>query len=140
MLKTKLLHPEILEALGSNGHGAKVLISDGNYPASTGVPATAKKVFLNLAPGMLSVVDVLKVIAETIPVESALVMTPPDGAEQPIHKEFKEILGNEVPLVSTKRFEFYTEAKSSDTCLVIATGEIRRFANILLTIGVVKYE
>jgi L-fucose mutarotase len=140
MLKTKLLHPVILEALGSNGHGAKVLISDGNYPASTGVPATAKKVFLNLAPGMLSVVDVLKVIAETIPVESALVMTPPDGAEQPIHKEFKEILGNDVPLVSTKRFEFYTEAKSPDTCLVIATGEIRRFANILLTIGVVKYE
>ena len=140
MLKTKLLHPEILQALGSNGHGAKVLISDGNYPASTGVPVTAKKVFLNLAPGMLSVVDVLSVVSQAIPVESALVMTPPDGAEQPIHKEFKEILGNEVPLVSTKRFEFYTEAKSSDTCLVIATGEIRRFANILLTIGVVKYE
>jgi L-fucose mutarotase len=140
MLKTKLLHPEILQALGSNGHGAKVLISDGNYPAITGVPQTARKVFLNLAPGMLSVVDVLKVIAETIPVESALVMTPPDGAEQPIHKEFKEILGAEIPLVSTKRFEFYTEAKSPDTCLVIATGEIRRFANILLTIGVVKYD
>jgi L-fucose mutarotase len=140
MLKTKLLHPEILQALGSNGHGAKVLISDGNYPASTGVPATARKVFLNLAPGLLSVIDVLKVIIETIPVESALVMTPPDGSEQPIHKEFKEILGSEIPLVSTKRFEFYTEAKSPDTCLVIATGEIRRFANILLTIGVVKYE
>ncbi len=140
MLKTKLLHPEILQALGSNGHGAKVLISDGNYPATTGVPQTAKKVFLNLAPGMLSVVDVLSVVSQTIPVESALVMTPPDGAEQPIHKEFKEILGNDVPLVSTKRFEFYTEAKSPDTCLVIATGEIRRFANILLTIGVVKYE
>jgi L-fucose mutarotase len=89
---------------------------------------------------MLSVVDVLKVIAETIPVESALVMTPPDGAEQSIHKEFKEILGIEVPLVATKRFEFYAEAKSPDTCLVIATGEIRRFANILLTIGAVKYE
>jgi L-fucose mutarotase len=140
MLKTKLLHPEILQALGSNGHGAKVLISDGNYPASTGVPQTAKKVFLNLAPGILSVIDVLKVITDTIPVESALVMTPPDGMEQPIHKEFKEILGSEIPLVSTKRFEFYTEAKSPDTCLVIATGEIRRFANILLTIGVVKYE
>ena len=140
MLKTKLLHPEILQALGSNGHGAKVLISDGNYPASTGVPATAKKVFLNLAPGMLSVVDVLSVVSLTIPVESALVMTPSDGVEQPIHKEFKEILGNDVPLVSTKRFEFYTEAKSPDICLVIATGEIRRFANILLTIGVVKHE
>lgn len=119
MLKTKLLHPDILQALGSNGHGAKVLISNGNYPASTGVPATAKKVFLNLSPGMLSVVDVLTVVSQTIPIESALIMTPPDGTEQPIHKEFKEILGNDVPLVATKRFEFYTEAKSPDTCLVM---------------------
>ncbi|HDR52679.1 MAG TPA: RbsD or FucU transport [Mariniphaga anaerophila] len=140
MLKTKLIHPEILQALGSNGHGAKVLISDGNYPATTGAPQTAKKVFLNLAPGMLSVIDVLKVISEAIPVESALVMTPPDGEEQPVYREFKEILGAGIPLVSTKRFEFYAEVKSPDTCMVIATGEIRRFANILLTIGVVKYE
>jgi L-fucose mutarotase len=34
--------------------------------------------------------------------------------------------------------EFYQEAKSPDTALVIATGEQRRFANLLLTIGVVK--
>ena len=59
MLKINLLHPEILSVLGSNGHGARILIADGNYPFSTGVPPTARKVFLNLAPGMLSVVDVL---------------------------------------------------------------------------------
>jgi L-fucose mutarotase len=36
-----------------------------------------------------------------------------------------------------KRFEFYDEARSSDTALVIATGEQRVYANILLVIGVV---
>jgi L-fucose mutarotase len=138
MLKTKLLHPEILQALGSNGHGARVLITDGNYPASTGVPSTAKKVFLNLAPGKLLVTDVLTTIAEYIPIESATVMIPPDGSDQPIFQEFGEILGDDVPLEKIKRFEFYDKAKSPDTCLVIATGEVRRFANILLTIGVVK--
>ena len=125
-------------ALGSNGHGAKILIADGNYPFSTCSPATAKKVFLNLAPGMLSVSDVLKVMAEYVPVESALVMLPPDAAPQEIHEEYERILGSEVPLSKVKRFEFYDAAKSDDTCLVIATGEMRRFANILLTIGVVK--
>jgi L-fucose mutarotase len=138
MLKTKLLHPEILMALGSNGHGAKILIADGNYPFSTGSPSTAKKVFLNLAPGMLSVPDVLKVLAEFVPVESALVMLPPDAAPQEIHDEYEGILGNEIPVSKVKRFESYDAAKSGDTCLVIATGEMRRFANILLTIGVVK--
>jgi len=139
MLKTKLLHPEILEALGSNGHGAKILIADGNYPFKTGVPEHAKKVFLNLAPGMFSVPDVLKVINDAIPVESYYVMLPPDETPQAIHDEFTNILGENTPVTKLKRFDFYKEARSSDTSLIIATGEMRRFANILLTIGVVKF-
>jgi L-fucose mutarotase len=139
MLKTKLLHPEILSVLGSNGHGSRILIADGNYPFTTGVPETARKVFLNLAPGMLSVIDVLKIINDTIPVESYLVMLPPDETPQPIHDEFLDILGNSIPVTKVKRFDFYKEARSADTCLVIATGEIRRFANILITVGVVKF-
>jgi L-fucose mutarotase len=137
-LKRNLLHPEILATLGSNGHGAKVLIADGNFPFTTSVPETARKVFLNFTADMLSVVNVLTVLSTCIPIESASVMIPPDESDQPIHQEFVHILGTEVPLKKLKRFDFYDEAKSADTCLVIATGETRRFANILLTIGVVK--
>jgi len=139
MLKTKLLHPEILSALGSNGHGSRLLIADGNYPFTTGVPEKAQKVFLNLSPGMVSVTDIVKVIKEVIPIESYLVMLPPDETPQEIHEEFLNILGDSIPVTKVKRFDFYKEAQSPDTCLVIATGEIRRFANILITIGVVKY-
>ena len=138
MLKTKLLHPEIWMALGSNGHGSRVLIADGNFPVTTATPVTAKKVFLNFAPDMLSVTDILKVLATCIPIESAIVMVPPDESDQAIHLEFVEILGADVPLKKLKRFDFYDEAKSADNCLTIASGETRRFANILLTIGVVK--
>ena len=140
MLKTKLLHPEILSALGSNGHGSRLLIADGNYPFTTGVPETARKVFLNLAPGMLSVIDVLKVIKEVIPIESYFILVPPDENPQSIHSEFLDILGNEIPVTKVKRFDFYKEARSQDTFLVIATGEVRRFANILITVGVVKQD
>ncbi len=139
MLKTKLLHPEILSALGGNGHGSRILIADGNYPFTTGVPDNAKKVFLNLSPGMFSVTDVLKVINDAIPIESYLVMLPPDETPQAIHDEFLNILSEGTPVTKVKRFDFYKEARSADTCLVIATGEIRRFANILITIGVMKY-
>lgn len=139
MLKTNLLHPEILAVLGRNGHGSKLLIADGNYPFTTGVPETAQKVFLNLSPGMISLTDVLKVIKDAVPIESYLVMLPPDETPQTIHDEFLNILGEDTPVTKVKRFDFYKEARSPDTCLVIATGEIRRFANILITIGVVKY-
>lgn len=138
MLKTKLLHPEILMALGSNGHGAGILIADGNYPFTTCSPVTAKKVFLNLSPGVLCVSQVLQAVVDYVPVESALVMLPPDAAPQEIHETYAKILGSDVPFSKVNRFEFYDAAKSGNTCLVIATGEMRRFANILLTIGVVK--
>lgn len=140
MLKTKILHPEILFALGSNGHGSRLLIADGNYPFTTGVPENARKVFLNLAPGMFSVTDVLKVIKDSIPIESYMVLIPPDEAPQGIHDEFLVILGEDIPVTKLKRFDFYKEARSQETCLVIATGETRRFGNILITIGVVKQD
>ena len=137
MLKTKLLHPEILSILGSNGHGSRILIADSNFPFSTCPPPTAKKVFLNFAPGMLRVTDVLTVLKDFIPVETAMIMVPPDENMLDIHSEYAELLGTDIPLKKLKRFEFYNEVRSDDTCLVIATGETRRFANILLVIGVV---
>jgi L-fucose mutarotase len=135
MLKTKLLHPEILLALGSNGHGSKILIADGNFPISTCTSGCCKKVFLNFSPNSLTVTEVLKVIKDYVPIETALFFIPMDESAQPIHNEFEKILGEGVSLKHKKRFEFYQEVKSEDTCLAIATGDTRLFANILLTIG-----
>jgi L-fucose mutarotase len=137
MLKTKLLHPEILCALGSMGHGSRILIADGNFPFKTHTPAAAAKVFLNLMPGVVPVTQVLEALVETVPIESASVMVPPDGAYQPVFDEY----ANHLPGVEMKRYkrlEFYQEANAGQTGLVIATGEQRRFANLLLTIGVIR--
>lgn len=134
MLKTTLLQPEILEALGSAGHGAKVLIADGNFPFSTRGKPDAKHVYLNLAPGMLTVTDILKVLVTAIPIEAAEVMQPPTG-EPPIFAEFRQILNMELKPLG--RFEFYDAASDKDVALVIASGEQRIYANLLLTIGVV---
>jgi L-fucose mutarotase len=138
MLKTRLLHPEVLAALASNGHGSRVLIADANYPFSTGVGAAARKVFLNFTPGKLTVVDVLEVLAESIVIESALLMAPPEGPMPEAHAQYRAVLGAEVPVETRARFAFYDEARSAETGLVIATGDTRRFANVLLTIGVVR--
>lgn len=136
MLKIKLLHPDILMALGSNGHGDRILIADSNFPVSTCPPPLCKKIFLNFSPGLLTATDVLKVIKDFIPIEKGIIMMPPDESKQSIHTEFQEILGEGITLIRKKRFAFYQEVRSKDTCLVIATGETRRFANILLVMGV----
>lgn len=139
MLKTRLLHPEILAALGEAGHGAQVLIADGNYPLATRSNPDAYRVFLNLAPGQLTVTDVLDVIADAIPVEAAHVMGPDDGTEPSIYADFRRLLPD-TELQRLDRFEFYDMARGPDTALAIATGEHRIYANILLTIGVVMPE
>src|SRR4051812_26429535 len=100
MLKSALLHPHILSALGKAGHGSKVLISDGNYPHWTKRGSNAEVVYLNLAPGQLSVTDVLKVLIGTIPIEAAQVMDysrtgPYALKEEPsIWGEFRQIFGS----------------------------------------------
>ena len=137
MLQYQLIHPEILAALGTAGHGAQILIADGNYPFSTGTNASARRVFLNLAPDLLKVTDVLAVLVTAIPIESARVMMPDTGTEPPIFEEFRELLDPNMELYGLSRYDFYAAARGPDLALVIATGERRVYANILLTIGVV---
>lgn len=147
MLKHQLLHPQISAALAKAGHGSKVLISDGNYPHWTKRGPNAEVVYLNLAPGMVSVTDVLKVLVSAIPIEAAEVMEPMKTGpyalkeDPPIWNEFRQILhaaGADVELQKVERFRFYEVAGTPDVCLTVATGEQRIYANLLLTIGVVK--
>jgi L-fucose mutarotase len=149
MLKSQLLQPEILNALGKAGHGAKVLIADGNFAFGALIHSRAKCVWLNLAPGLVTVTDVLKVLIDAIPIEAVDVMTPESGEEPSIHQDFRSILNEaqrsrrmaaDAPMTKHTRFAFYDVTRSPDTILVIATGEQRIYANIVLTIGVVMPE
>jgi len=137
MLKYGLTHPEILSALGSAGHGSKVLVADGNYPFTTGSNPAAAHVYLNLTRGFAPVDQVLAVLVNALVIEAAHVMTPAEGPEPPIFGAFRDILPADVPLQGLERFSFYDSAREQDVALVIATGEQRIYANILLTIGVV---
>src|SRR5581483_9911954 len=137
MLKYQLLHPEILHALGTAGHGAKVLIADGNYPLVTRSNPASQRVYLNLAPGLVTVTDVLRVLVQAIPIEAAEVMMPDVGDEPPIFNEFRNLLPNTLELQKLERFPFYEAASTPAIALAIATGEQRIYANLLFTIGVI---
>lgn len=140
MLKSKLLHPEILRVLASSGHFSQVLIADGNYPFVSRSGPNATTVYLNLMPGIPKVTDVLEALLEMIPVQDAAIMQTPTGEQAPIHDEFGKMLPAGLELKRLERYAFYDAACSPLTSLVIATGETRRFANLLLTIGVVKLD
>jgi L-fucose mutarotase len=136
VLKYQLIHPEILRGLAEAGHGAQVLIADGNYPLGTKSHPSARRIYLNLAPDLVRVTDVLQVLVNAIPIESAHVMLPENGPEPAIFAEFRRQLPG-IDLEPLGRFAFYDAARGSDLAVAIATGERRIYANLLLTIGVV---
>ncbi len=137
MLTSKLLHPQILHVLGGSGHGGKVLIADGNYPFNTRAHPAAERVYLNLSPGKLLVSDVLETLISAIPIESVDVMTTDSGVEPEIYADFRSLLPY-LTLRTANRFAFYELCMDKDVALVVATGDQRLYANILITIGVVK--
>lgn len=107
----------------------------------------AEVVFLNLTAGRPTVTEVLEVILSAIPVEAAEVMDtlksgPYAMKEDPdIWREFRQLLagaGLDLKLRKVERMAFYEQASDSSLCLIIATGEQRIYANLMLTIGVVN--
>ncbi len=139
MIKGKLIHPEILGALAACGHFSRLLIADGNFPVATMTHPGARRVFLNLMPGVPTVTQVLEAIVSVTEVQAAQVVAPPDDAFRAVHQEYRALLPAEIKWEEKERWAFYEEVKSADTGLVIATGDVRRFANLLLTVGVVRF-
>ncbi|XCB29796.1 RbsD/FucU family protein [Arcanobacterium hippocoleae] len=138
MLYGAMTHPELLRALAAAGHGAKILIADGNYPYSVAAPPRCERISLNLAPGMLTVMDVLNVLKNTIPIEAAAIMVPAPGGpplDPQVHSDYRNALPG-VEFREIDRFRFYEEAADDYVAVLIATGDQRLYANIILTIGV----
>lgn len=144
MLKTQLLHPDILRVCARAGHHAKILIADGNYPASTKKGPNAELVCLNLAPGCVTVCETLRAVLSAVPVDYANTMgIPADDdyarkGEPPIWKEFRKIIRNDgvkAKLEPISKWDFYKAVESPDHVLTIQTGDQALWANVLLTLG-----
>ena len=144
MLKHQLLHPEISAILARAGHHAKVLIADGNYPASTKLGPNATLVSLNLAPGIVTVSQVLATLLTAIPVDEVNTMgIPADDpyAQQgnpPVWADYRQVVadaGLKLELTPISKWDFYEAVASPDHVLTIQTADQNLWANVLLTLG-----
>lgn len=135
MIKSDIIHPDLLQALAQCGHKANILITDANYSFLTNTSTQARIIWLNFSPGMISSVIILEKILAYINVEKATLMTSPVDFNNTIECEYRSMLSEAIEIEHVERNSFYSQAKSSDTILVIASGETRRFANILLTVA-----
>ncbi len=145
MLYHGLVHPKILEVLGRAGHHAKVLVADGNYPASSTLGPHAELVSLNLSPGVVTCTQVLEALVTAIPIEAAHTMdyerTGPYAlkADPPVWADYRTVFKKakvDVKLQPIEKWDFYKAVATPDHVLTIQTADQQRFANLLLVMGV----
>ncbi len=145
MLKHQLLHPTINEILGRAGHHAKILIADGNYPASTKKGPNAELVCLNLMPGVVTCTQVLQAILSAAPIDCVNTMmyeaSDPYAIKEdpPVWADYQEVIraaGLNLALEPIPKWDFYKAVETPDHVLTILTADQQRFANVLLSVGV----
>ena len=140
MIRGKLIHPEILAALAScrarlDGADLRRQLPPRDGPVDRG----AKRVYLNLSPGLLTVSQVLDVLVEAIPIERAALMIPQEpGAPTPdAHADLLAACRRASRSTASCGWTSTPRPTPRTLALVIATGDLRLYANVLLTIGVI---
>ena len=145
MLTQLLIHPKINEVIGRSGHHGKILIADGNYPASSKKGRNAEVVSLNLMPGVVTCDQVLMAVLSAVPIEKIETMkTETSGpyaldGDPPVWSLYRQTIeraGLSLQLNPIEKWDFYEAVATDDHVLTIQTGDQQRYANILLSIGV----
>ena len=137
-----ILPPELLKVLCEMGHGDRIVLSDGNFPAeSMGKDAVVIRCDGHGVP------ELLDAILQLFPLDtyvekpvSLMEVVPGDPVETPIWDVYKDIIQKHDPRGGSavgyiERFAFYEEAKK--VYAIVATGEKALYANIMLQKGVV---
>jgi L-fucose mutarotase len=137
MLKSTLLHPDILRAIARGGHHSRILIADGNYPAATKKGPNAELVCLQLSPGIPTVAQTLRAILSAIPIDHLHTMGIPSDDPYAKHGEppaWAES-GAALTLDPVLKWDFYKQVESPDHILTIQTADQALWANVLLVVG-----
>ena len=144
MLKgiSPLVSPDLLKALCEMGHGDRLVISDGNFPAES-MGKNAKVIRMDGH----GVPEILDAILQLFPLDTyvekpvgLMEVVPGDPVETPIWNTYFDTVQKydargENAVQYIERFAFYAQAK--EAYAIIATGESALYANILLQKGVV---
>lgn len=131
-----IISPELLKILSEMGHGDEIVLADANFPAAT----NAKR--LVRADG-IKIPNLLSAILELIPLDQyddehfiLMQKCAGDNADVSVWKEYAEIAekkNDNCKFTYCERFDYYERAKNAYA--IVATGEKRQYANIILKKG-----
>ena len=138
----KILSPDLLKVLCEMGHGDRLVIADGNFPAES----MGKNAIVIRMDGH-GACEVLEAILQLFPLDTyvehpvnLMQVVPGDNVQTPIWDSYKALISSadsrgDTTIEQVERFAFYEEAKKAYA--IIATGDSALYANLILQKGVV---
>ncbi|MFA5659070.1 MAG: L-fucose mutarotase [Oscillospiraceae bacterium] len=132
-----LLSPELLKILCEMGHGDEIVIADANFPSKSLAKSLVRADGIK---GEAMLDAVLSVIPLDSYVKDSFVLMSPepnDELDKNLIEGYTNILTKyeaEIEATYISRHEYYERAKKAYA--VISTGEITKYANIILKKGV----
>lgn len=145
MIRSTITHPTVLSALAGAGHGSFILIADAHFASATALGPNAVTVHAALTPGAPLVPEVTRLVAATIAIEEVTTMAVPAEEHAQVGLEALAAVRDfptaaPIPHSMATREEFFARCGSPDLALCLVSGDRRRFANVLLRVGVTDPE
>ncbi len=137
---SRLLSPDLLHALAAMGHGDEMVIVDGNFPATS---VGRRVVYVGGATSTEVLDAVLAVMPLDTMVSPAVVTMEVVGdpaSRPPAVEDFAAVIARRSPdgraLGHLERQQFYARARGA--FVIVQTGDMRRYANVLVVKGTVR--
>ena len=138
MKKSTLLNSEISYVIANMRHTDTLVIGDAGLP----VPSLVPQIDLAVMQGIPDFISVLKATLSELRIEKVTLAEEIKEASTNLHEEIIELLNNmqqqehiqiQVEYISHQAFK----AKTSESKVIVRTGEFSPYANIILESGVV---
>lgn len=134
----KNVSPDLLKVLMEMGHGDEIVLTDGNYPATSSGNLLVRCIGLGV-PEILESILTLMPLDDYVESPVAMMESPDPDNEPPIWATYREIIQKhcgDVKITHMEHDAFIERARK--TYAIVATSEEATYANILLRKGVVQ--
>lgn len=135
-----ILPPDLLKILMEMGHGDEIVIADGNFPAASHAQQLVRCDGLGAAPLLDAVLQLFPLDTFVNHSVTLMAVVPGDHYTPEIWAVYKKTIQKHEPrfvdFEMMERHAFYERAKKA--CAIVASGEMARYANVILKKGLVS--
>ena len=136
-----VLGPELLAVLRAMGHGDEIVIADSNFPATTNARRLIRLDGVSGPRAVRAILSVLPLDDFVLDAAFRMEVVGNPASVPPVCDEYAGLLaevGYKKKIAPIERMAFYVRAREAYG--IVATGETRIYANLILKKGVINPE